>query len=87
MIAAYTNTSAKSFLPERIQKKCRMPRPAIRYTSLCSSCQRLAPSFRMAALNEVAASRINWGQTPINLRNRKPCLHVLQAGTFSTRLG
>ena len=28
-MAAYTATSAKLFLPARIQKKCRMPRPAI----------------------------------------------------------
>ena len=28
--APYANTSAKSFLPERIQKKCKSPKPAIR---------------------------------------------------------
>jgi hypothetical protein len=39
-MAAYTATSAKSFLPLRIQKKCNTPSPAIAYTARCSSCQR-----------------------------------------------
>ena len=62
-MAAYTATSAKLFLAARIQKKGRIARPAITYTSRCSACHRAAPMARIARLKEVAASGVSSSRT------------------------